>query len=90
MGIHGGIAAEPEHLSHMYQTAEKLFGDRFSFSVISAGRKEFALGTQGVSMGGHVRVADNLCREEVPIEFVSQDQVSKFFPLCGLPNHAVS
>jgi uncharacterized protein (DUF849 family) len=65
MGIHGGIAAEPEHLTHMYQTAEKLFGDQYSFSVVAAGRKEFRLGTQAVSMGGHVRVGleDNLYLE---------------------------
>jgi uncharacterized protein (DUF849 family) len=65
MGIHGGIAAEPEHLTHMYQTAEKLFGDQYSFSVVAAGRKEFPLGTQAVSMGGHVRVGleDNLYLE---------------------------
>ena len=56
MGIHGGIAAKPTHLQHMYETAETLFGDQYSFSVIGAGRQEFPLGTQAVSMGGHVRV----------------------------------
>ena len=62
MGIHGGIGARPEHLTHMYETAERLFGDQYSFSVIGAGRNEFPLGTQAVSMGGHVRVGmeDNL------------------------------
>ena len=62
MGIHGGIAADPEHLTHMYQTAEKLFGDKYSFSVVGAGRNEFPLATQAVSMGGHLRVGleDNL------------------------------
>jgi len=62
MGIHGGIAADPEHLTYMKQTAERLFEDQYSFSVIGAGRKEFPIGTQGVSMGGHVRVGleDNL------------------------------
>lgn len=65
MGIHGGIAAEPEHLTHMYQTAEKLFGDQYSFSVVGAGRKEFPLATQAISMGGHLRVGleDNLYLE---------------------------
>jgi uncharacterized protein (DUF849 family) len=62
MGIHGGIAADPEHLTHMYETAERLFGDQYSFSVVGAGRKEFPIATQSVSMGGHVRVGleDNL------------------------------
>jgi uncharacterized protein (DUF849 family) len=62
MGIHGGIAAWPEHLTHMKRTADRLFGDDYSFSVIGAGRQEYPIGVQGVSMGGHVRVGleDNL------------------------------
>ena len=62
MGIHGGIAADHDHLQHMYQTAEKIFGDDYSFSVIGAGRMQFSLGSQAVSIGGHARVGmeDNL------------------------------
>ena len=62
LGIHGGIGAEPENLVHMYQIAEKLFGEEYSFSVIGAGRMEFPLGAQAVAMGGHARVGleDNL------------------------------
>ncbi|MFH5802057.1 3-keto-5-aminohexanoate cleavage protein [Haladaptatus sp. CMAA 1911] len=62
LGIHGGIGADEENLTHMVRIAEKLFGDQFSFSVIGAGRKEFSLGCQAVSMGGNVRVGleDNL------------------------------
>ena len=79
MGIHGGIAAEPEHLIHMHQTAEKLFGDQYSFSVIGAGRKEFPLGTQGVSMGGHVRVGleDNLYLERGTLAESNAELVEK-------------
>jgi uncharacterized protein (DUF849 family) len=62
MGIHGGIAADAENLNHMIRTADKLFGDQYSFSVIGAGRMQFPMGTQAVSMGGHARVGleDNL------------------------------
>lgn len=62
MGIHGGIGADETHLDHLVRTAEKLFGDDHSFSVIGAGRMEFPLGIQGVSMGGNIRVGleDNL------------------------------
>ncbi|MGM0590451.1 MAG: 3-keto-5-aminohexanoate cleavage protein [Halobacteriota archaeon] len=56
LGIHGGIGADEENLTHMVHVAEKLFGEKFSFSVIGAGRKEFPLGTLAVSMGGHARV----------------------------------
>lgn len=62
MGIHGGIGADPENLTHLVRIADKLFGDRYSFSVIGAGRHQFPLTTQGISMGGHARVGleDNL------------------------------
>lgn len=62
MGILGGIGADPQNLAHMVTIAEKLFGDDYSFSVIGAGRHEFPLAAQAVSMGGHARVGleDNL------------------------------
>ena len=65
MGIHGGIGATAKNLTHLVDVAEELFGDDFSFSVIGAGRNEFPLGTQAVSMGGHARVGleDNLYLE---------------------------
>lgn len=61
-GIHGGIGTDPENLTHMVRIAEKLFGDQFSFSVIGAGRSEFARAMQAIDMGGHMRVGleDNL------------------------------
>lgn len=62
LGINGGIGGHGENLTHMYQIAEKLFGDSFSFSVIGAGRHEFPRAVQSVDMGGHARVGleDNL------------------------------
>jgi uncharacterized protein (DUF849 family) len=62
LGIDGGIGADPEYVTHMYQIAEKLFGDDYSFSVIGAGRNDFARVAQSVDMGGYVRVGleDNL------------------------------
>ena len=61
-GIHGGIGADADNLAHMVRTAEKLFGDDYSFSVIGAGRDEFPMAAQAISMGGHPRVGleDNL------------------------------
>lgn len=62
MGILGGIGADSENLHHLVRTADKLFGDDYSFSVIGAGSMEFPLGSQAVTMGGHPRVGmeDNL------------------------------
>ena len=62
MGVLGGIAAEPEHLVHLKQTADKLFGDGYMFSVLAAGRQQMAMAKLSATMGGHVRVGleDNL------------------------------
>lgn len=62
MGVLGGIAAEPEHLAHLKQTADNLFGDDYTFSVLAAGRQQMAMARLGAAMGGHVRVGleDNL------------------------------
>jgi uncharacterized protein (DUF849 family) len=56
MGIHGGIDADSENLTHLIRIAEKLFGDQYSFSVLGAGKNEFTRGIQAVDSGGHVRV----------------------------------
>lgn len=79
LGIHGGIGADEENLTHMVRIAEKLFGDQFSFSVIGAGRKEFSLGSQAVSMGGHVRVGleDNLYLRRGELAESNADLVEK-------------
>ena len=62
MGILGGIGAEPEHLVHMKQTADRLLGDNYIFSVAAAGRAQLPMVTLAAIMGGHVRVGleDNL------------------------------
>lgn len=62
LGIHGAIQPSVENLVFMKNTADKLFGDDYIFSVLAAGRHEINLGTVGVIMGGSVRVGleDNL------------------------------
>ena len=62
MGVLGGVAAEPEHLAYLKQTADSLFGADYMFSVLAAGRRQMALAELGAAMGGHVRVGleDNL------------------------------
>lgn len=62
LGILGAIQPSVENLVHMKNTADKLFGDDYLWSVLPVGRHQFALGTVGVVMGGNVRVGmeDNL------------------------------
>lgn len=62
MGVLGGVAAEPEHLAYLKQTADRLFGDSYIFSVLAAGRQQMPMARLCAAMGGHVRVGleDNL------------------------------
>ncbi len=83
MGIHGGIGADHENLQHMYRTAEKLFGDEFSFSVVGAGRMQMPLGSAAVSMGGHARVGleDSLYLRKGQLAKSNAEQVEKIVGL---------
>jgi uncharacterized protein (DUF849 family) len=57
LGVLGGIGPDPENLSTMRATADRLFGrDNYRFSVLGAGRHQMPLITMGAIMGGNVRV----------------------------------
>jgi uncharacterized protein (DUF849 family) len=55
-GILGGIGPDPEDLMHMHRTAQRLFGERFRWSVLGTGRNQIPLATIGAAMGSNVRV----------------------------------
>ncbi|MDW5376574.1 3-keto-5-aminohexanoate cleavage protein [Halomonas sp. HP20-15] len=56
-GILGGMGPDPENLSIMRTTADRLFGrENYRFSVLGAGRHQMPLLTMGAIMGGNVRV----------------------------------
>lgn len=61
-GVLGGMAAEPDTLTHLKRTADRLFGEDYQFSVLAAGRAQIPMATMAAAMGGHVRVGleDNL------------------------------
>ncbi|MEH6774921.1 MAG: 3-keto-5-aminohexanoate cleavage protein, partial [Cereibacter changlensis] len=61
-GVLGGMAAEPDTLTHMKRTADRLFGADYQFSVLAAGRSQIPMASMAAAMGGHVRVGleDNL------------------------------
>ena len=56
MGIMGGIQPSVDNLVFMKNTADKLFGQDYVWSVLAAGRHQINLGTVGAVMGGGVRV----------------------------------
>ena len=55
-GILGGIGADIRNLMFMKETADRLFGDDYRWSVLGAGRHQMPFGTQAAMMGGNVRV----------------------------------
>ena len=61
-GVLGGMAPEPDTLTLLKRTADRLFGDTYQFSVLAAGRSQIPMATMAAAMGGHVRVGleDNL------------------------------
>lgn len=55
-GILGGIGADMRNLMFMKETADRLFGDSYRWSVLAAGRNQMPYATQAAMMGGNVRV----------------------------------
>ena len=55
-GVLGGMASEPGTLVYLKQTADRLFGADYMFSVLAAGRAQMQMATIAAAMGGHVRV----------------------------------
>jgi uncharacterized protein (DUF849 family) len=64
LGVLGGLAANPEDLIVMKQTADRLFGsENYRWSVIGVGYpQEFNMAAMAIMLGGHVRVGleDNI------------------------------
>lgn len=56
LGVLGGIGPERENLVFMKQTADRLFGTDYEFSVLGAGRHQMPLAAVSLSLGGNVRV----------------------------------
>ena len=79
MGVLGGVAAEPEHLAYLKQTADGLFGEDYMFSVLAAGRQQMPMARLCASMGGHVRVGleDNLYIARGELATSNAQQVEK-------------
>lgn len=58
LGVLGGLAATPETLLMMIQTADRLFGrENYRWSVIGVGYPAaFHMATMAIMLGGHVRI----------------------------------
>ena len=55
-GVLGGIGSDLVNLMFMKQTADRLFGSDYIWSVLAAGRQQMPFAAQSVLLGGSVRV----------------------------------
>ena len=55
-GVLGGIGSDIANLMFMKQTADRLFGSDYIWSVLAAGRQQMPFAAQSVLLGGSVRV----------------------------------
>jgi uncharacterized protein (DUF849 family) len=78
-GILGGIGSDPENLIFMKQTADRLFGEDYRWSVLAAGRAQIPFATQAAMMGGNLRVGleDNLYIARGKLASSNAEQVAK-------------
>jgi len=79
MGFAGGLSADPEHLMHMKQTADRLFGDDYHWSCLAAGAAQIPTIAMAAIMGGHVRVGleDSLWYGKGQLAKSNADQVKR-------------
>lgn len=78
-GILGGIGAEERNLLFMKETADRLFGDAYVWSVLAAGRHQMAFTTMAGILGGNVRVGleDSLYLGKGQLAKSNAEQVAK-------------
>lgn len=78
-GILGGIGPDPENLMFMKNTADRLFGDQYIWSVLGAGRSQMSLATHSALMGGNIRVGleDSLGISRGRLASSNAEQVAK-------------
>jgi len=55
-GILGGIGTHTDDVSHMKRTADRLFGNKYVWSVLGAGRHQMPIASFSAANGGNVRV----------------------------------
>ena len=78
-GVLGGIGPDIANLMFMKQTADRLFGDDYLWSVLAAGRHQMPFAAQSVLLGGSVRVGleDSLYIERGKLAASNAEQVRK-------------
>lgn len=91
-GILGGIGAEPHNLMFMKETADRLFGEDYRWSVLAAGRFQMPFATQAAIMGGNVRVGleDSLFIRRGELAVSNAEQVKKIRLILEELGHSIA
>lgn len=78
-GVLGGIGADPANVAYLRETANRLFGKQYHWSILGAGRHQMPLLTYGAIMGGNVRVGleDSLYLGRGELAVSNAEQVRK-------------
>ena len=84
-GVMGGIGADPENVMMMKQTADRLFGKDYVWSLFAAGKSQMPFATMGAVMGANVRVGleDSLYLERGRLAQSNAEQVTKIRTILG-------
>lgn len=85
LGVMGGAQANGYDLVHLKTTADRLFADKYSWSVIGTGwPHEFRMGAMALTLGGHVRVGleDNLMIDKGELAKSNAQLVTKMRRIC--------
>lgn len=77
-GLLGGIGPHPEDVMHMKRTCDRLFGDKYRWSVLGAGRNQLPIAAMAAAMGGNIRVGleDSLWAGRGKLATSNADQVT--------------
>ncbi|AEG50551.1 protein of unknown function DUF849 [Sphingobium chlorophenolicum L-1] len=79
LGVTGGMSADADSVFFMRQTADRLFGGDYIWSLFGAGRHQMGVCTMGALMGSSVRVGleDSLFISRGQLAHSNADQVLK-------------
>jgi len=91
-GVLGGIGADIANLLFMKQTADRLFGSDYLWSVLAAGRFQMPFATQSVLLGGSVRVGleDSLYIGPGTLASSNAEQVTKVREIIESLGHKIA
>jgi uncharacterized protein (DUF849 family) len=78
-GFPGGLGTDPSHVAHARDTADRLFGKDYIWSVLAAGKEQMRCTTMAACLGGNVRVGleDSLWRGKGELAKNSGEQVQR-------------